>query len=386
MEFKVNSTELNKGLSKLYPVINTKSPVDLYLNFLVEIADGVMTMYASDVEMVLCAKFDIINTEETTASFLINANLIYDIVRSLKDTQITFSIIEGKQATLTTPSGTYNLNILDRDNYPLNIPNSAPTDIKVTMNGKRIKEIFDNSLYVIGENTKQSMMGLAIDFKDDGLRIVSTDGYRLVKHTLTDIKLDSPLTCVVPKKSVVIVSKILEEKDFEVVIDKTYITFNTDQFTLYSRLIADKFPNYDAVIPLDNELRMKVSKVQLHDAVKRMLIFANYSDNKKVLFTFGVDNVEISAIDVNNSFSAKENVQCKYTGLPLEIGFNCVHLNDMLSHINSDDELVFKIKEATKPLLVSLSENKPDEDLLVLIMPMRLNKKNDSYWYRINKF
>ncbi len=379
MEFKVNSTELNKVLSKLYSVINTKTPVELYLNFLVEIANGTMTIYASDVEMVLCAKFEIINTEDTSASFLISANLFYDIVRSLKDTQITFNITEGKKATLTTPSGTYNLNILDRDNYPLNIPNTAETDIKVTMNGKRIKEIFDNSLYVIGESTKQSMMGLAIDFKDDGLRIVSTDGYRLVKHTLTDLKLDNPMCCVVPKKSILIATKILEDKDFDIVIDKTYITFNAGQFTLYSRLISDKFPNYDSVLPVDNELKMKISKTLLHDAVKRMLIFANYSDNKKVLFTFDIDNVEVSAVDVNNSFSAKENIPCKYNGLSLEIGFNCVHLNDMLTHISSDEELIFKIKEATKPILVSLSENKPNEDLLVLIMPMRLNKKNDNY-------
>ena len=62
----------------------------------------------------------------------------------------------------------------------------------------------------------------------------------------------------------------------------------------------------------------------------------------------------------------------------MEIGFNCAHLNETLGHINTDGDLILRIKEPTKPILISMNENKENEDLLVLVMPMRLNKKNDN--------
>ncbi len=380
MEFKVNSTELNKVVSKLFAVINPKSPMEIYQNFLIEINENVLKINSADVGLLVSAELNVITTEEGfETSFLINAGYLNNIVKSLKDTLITFDIVPGQKATLSTPSGTYLFNILEPDNYVLDLPSEEDPSFTISLNAQRIKKVIDNTSYIIQDNIKPAMMGLVFDFKDDGLRIVGTDGYRLVKSTLLDIKVENPTLINIPRKSVHVLTKILDNVDFEISVIHDFAIIKSDNYVVYTRLIKDKFPNYDVVLLLDNEITLKVNKTELYNAVNRLYTFAAYDDLKKVMFKLDTNILDVSTYDLkNNTFNLNEVIACKYTGIPMEIGFNCGHLNETLNHIHTEGDLIFRIKEPTKPILVSLNENKENEDLLVLVMPMRINKKNDN--------
>jgi DNA polymerase-3 subunit beta len=380
MEFKVNSTELNKVVSKLFAVINPKSPMEIYQNFLIEIKESVLKIYSADVGLLVTAELKVITTEEEAeTSFLINAAYLNNIVKSLKDTLITFEIVPGQKATLTTPSGTYLFNILERDNYVLDLPSEEDPSFVISLNSARIKKIIENTSYIIQDNLKPAMMGMVFDFKEDGLRLVGTDGYRLIKSTLLDVTTDNPVLINIPKKTVHVLTKILENADFEISVIHDFAIINTENYVLMTRLIRDKFPNYDVVLLLDNEITLKVNKNELYNVVNRLYTFAAYDDLKKIMFKLDTNMLDVSTYDLkNNTFNLNEVIPCKYTGIPMEIGFNCGHLNETLSHISTEGDLIFRIKEPTKPILVSLNENKEKEDLLVLVMPMRINKKNDN--------
>jgi DNA polymerase-3 subunit beta len=116
---------------------------------------------------------------------------------------------------------------------------------------------------------------------------------------------------------------------------------------------------------------MKIKTGELLSSVKRMLLFSS-SNSKQVKFTLRKDNLEVSAEDIDRGSNAIESIMCDYNGEPMEIGFNTAYVNDVLSHVNND-EVIFKLHSPTKACIVEPSKIKDTEELLLLLMPVRLN-------------
>jgi DNA polymerase-3 subunit beta len=102
-----------------------------------------------------------------------------------------------------------------------------------------------------------------------------------------------------------------------------------------------------------------------------MMLFST-SSSKQVKFSINSSGLEISAEDIDRGSNAKEMVSCEYSGEPMDIGFNTSYVNDILSHINQD-EILFKLHSPTKACIVEPSQKEQNEDLLLLLMPVRLN-------------
>jgi DNA polymerase-3 subunit beta len=163
----------------------------------------------------------------------------------------------------------------------------------------------------------------------------------------------------------------LTDSDVKIFFSKTNITFHIDDLEFISRLIGEKYPAYSSVIPVENENQLKVNRDDLLSTIKRMLLFSA-SNSKQVKFSIGTNTLEVSAEDIDHGSNATENIQCDYKGEPLDIGFNTAYVGEILSHVNSE-ELIFKLHSPTKACIIeptSLSEN---EDLMLLLMPVRLN-------------
>jgi DNA polymerase-3 subunit beta len=136
-------------------------------------------------------------------------------------------------------------------------------------------------------------------------------------------------------------------------------------------LISEKYPAYNSVIPLENENLLKVKTSEIQSSVRRMLLFSS-SNSKQVKFALTKDNLEVSSEDIDRGSNAVENILCDYKGETMEIGFNTAYVNDVLSHVNSED-VVFKLHSPTKACIIEPSKTKDTEELLLLLMPVRLN-------------
>jgi DNA polymerase-3 subunit beta len=148
------------------------------------------------------------------------------------------------------------------------------------------------------------------------------------------------------------------------------MSFKLNEYELISRLIKQKYPDYSSVIPLENEFAMEVNTKEIHDAIKRMMLFST-SNTRRVKFSIAQDNLEISAEDLDLGASGTENINCKYTGDPLEIGFNSAYVNDVLSHLHFEEKIIFKLHSATKAVIIL--PTKENYELMMLLMPVRLN-------------
>jgi len=376
MEFKVNSKELEKLLSKIIPAVPSRTPMPILENFLFEVKDGLLTVYATDLEISLKSSLKI--AAEENLKILLPAKLLYDVVKSLKDTSIRFDIKSNGKVNLLTDHGQYNLSYLDTEEYP-DIPDFPGEDLEredlneITINGSDLRFAFEKSSFAVSkEEMRPAMMGTLFEFKEDGLRFVATDGHRLVNLLLKNIKLNVDADYILPERAASVLLKILDEKDVKIYLSKTHMSFKLSEYELISRLIKQKYPDYSSVIPLENEFLLEVETKEIHDVIKRMMLFST-SNTRRVKFSIKEDNLEVSAEDLDLGASGTENINCKYTGDELEIGFNSAYVNDVLSHLSFEKKIIFKLHSATKAVIILPTEGKENYELMMLLMPVRLN-------------
>ncbi|MFA5802997.1 MAG: DNA polymerase III subunit beta [Melioribacteraceae bacterium] len=375
MEFKVNSKELEKLLSKIIPAVPTRTPMPILENFLFEVKDGQLTIYATDLEISLKSSLNIVADENI--KIVVPARLLNDVVRSLKDTTIHFKLMANKKINIITDMGKYTISYLDADEFP-EIP-SVETDKnakdinEVLINGEELRFAFEKCAFAMSkEEMRPAMMGTLFEFREDGLRFVTTDGHRLVNMLNKNIKAAFNQQYVVPERAVSVLLKILNEKDVKIHLTKTYVSFKLNDIELITRLISQKYPDYASVIPLENEFFMKVNTRDIHESIKRMMLFST-SSTRRVKFSITTDALEISAEDLDIGASGEEKVICEYKGDALEIGFNSAYVNDVLTHLSSEEEIIFKLHSPTKAVVVEPVQKKENLDLMMLLMPVRLN-------------
>ena len=368
MEFKVNSKVLEKLLSRIIPAVPVRTPMPILENFLFDIKDGQMTVCATDLEIALRSSINVAADENI--KMVIPARLLFDIIRSLSETQIHFEAESNSKLKLKTDNGVYHIGFSSPEDFPA-IPVVSEEKEKI-INGADLKKAIDQTSFAMSkEDMRPAMTGLLFEFTEEGLRFVSTDGHRLVKFVNKEIKSEKDEQYIVPDRAITVLSKILGEADTKIYLSKTNISFHIGDLEFISRLIGEKYPAYSSVIPLENENLLKVKTSDILSSVKRMMLFST-SNSKQVKFSINKGSLEVSAEDIDHGSSAKESVACDYSGEPMDIGFNTAYVNDILTHVDSE-QVTFKLHSPTKACIIEPSEVGENEDLMLLLMPVRLN-------------
>lgn len=368
MQFRVNSKVLEKLLSKIIPAVPVRTPMPILENFLFDIHDGSLTVCATDMEISLRSSLNV-NADENI-KMVVPARLLFDIIRNLEETQILFETKENSKLKLSTDTGVYNIGYSSSEDYP-DIPAVEPS-INAVIGGMDLKKAFEHTSFAMSkEDMRPAMTGTLFEFSPNGLNFVATDGHRLVRYINKSIEADAVQQYVVPERAISVLAKILTDNDVKIYFSKTNISFQTDDLELISRLIGEKYPAYSSVIPLENENILKANTNTLLSSIKRMMIFSA-TGTKQVKFTISKDNMHISAEDIDHGSDAMESVPCEYNGEPMSIGFNTAYMNDMLTHI-FNDEVIFKLHSPTKACILEPASIGENEELLLLLMPVRLN-------------
>lgn len=368
MEFKVNSKVLEKLLSKIIPAVPSRTPMPILENFLFEIKDGALIVSATDLEISLKTSMNV--AADSNIKMVVPARLLYDVVRNLEETQIHFENSPNLKLKLTTDFGTYNISYSPHDEFPA-IP-SVSREKEIVISGTDLKKAIDQTAFAMSkEDMRPAMTGTLFEFNTEGLRFVTTDGHRLVKFAYKNIQSEKNEQYIVPERAISVLSKQLSEIDVKIYLSKTHISFQIGELEFITRLIGEKYPSYNSVIPLENESILKIKTTDLLSSVRRMLLFSS-SNSKQVKFTLKKDNIEVAAEDIDRGSNAVEKILCDYKGEPMEIGFNTAYVNDVLTHVNSE-EAIFKLHSPTKACIVEPTTIKDTEELLLLLMPVRLN-------------
>lgn len=368
MLLNINSKVLEKLLAKVIPAVPQRTPLTIIENFLVEVTDGKLTVTATDLHITITAYINV--DADQNIKIVVPAKLLFDIVRSLEDTNILIEIEDNKRLRLKTEKGVYHIGFESPEGFP-KLPEVSSKRL-LSMEGSLLKKLIDLTSFAISkENMRPAMQGMLLELSPDGLKVVTTDGHRLVKHLSGSFEFEELEQYVIPERAISIIPKIVTDEKINVYLDKSHLQIDVDNISLVIRLIEQSYPDYNAVIPLTNESLLKVKRSDLNAAVRRMLLFATstFHQSRIVLST---DKLEISAEDIDKGSSGKETIYCEFSGEPMSIGFNTAFLNEVLNHLDSET-VHFKLNSPTKAVIVLPEEQKENEDLFMLLMPVRLN-------------
>jgi len=223
------------------------------------------------------------------------------------------------------------------------------------------------------DETRPALNGVLWQAGDSGLNLVATDGHRLAKVTRTDIKIGAH------KKDIIIPPKVLdnliklvgaEVEEMGVILNDNSIVFVLEDAIITSRLLEGPYPNYEQVVPQDNDKILMVEKDLLQAAVRRVAILSN-SLTHQVKFSLKDNALELSATNFDFGGEAKESLKVSYTAEAMDIGYNAMYVLDVLKQIEGD-EARFELDTPTSAAVIRPNKAVENENSLFLVMPLRL--------------
>jgi DNA polymerase-3 subunit beta len=368
MEFKVNTQEFEKVLNQVVSIIPARSPMPILEHFLLSIKDNLLSVYATDMQIALQTSIPITSAQET--SIAVPARLFHETIKLLTDTDVKVSTDKNQKIKITTDTGVFKISYLDAADFP-HLP-IFQENYNFTISKDKLKKAFDTTVSAVSkEEARISMTGVLMELKADELRFVATDAHRLVKLSYLDIKNTVEKKLIIPRRTVEVVLRMLTDADVRVSFNDSQIRLEQGSIVLVSRLIEDQYPNYESVIPLENENILETSKEDLSSVLRRISLFAS-SQTKQVKFSITKDILSLSAENIDLGSEANEKILCEYQGAPMDIAFNSNYVGDVLKSIGTD-KVVFKLNNPTRACILEPSVQEENENLLILIMPMRLN-------------
>ena len=374
MRFTVSSSALSSKLNMLAKVIGSKNSLPILDCFLFQVANGEMSITASDSDNVIKSTLALTD-HDGEGEFCVPNRVILDALKELPEQPLHFDVDAAGEAVaikIVYQNGLYNFTGQSAEEYPrTQSMNDACTTVSLPTE-MLINNISRSLFATANDELRPVMNGIYFDLTADALAIVASDGHKLVRSKNFTIKSESPSAFNLPKKPASLLKNILS-KDGDDAIIKFDDRSAEIQFTdgvMRCRLIDGRYPNYNSVIP-NNPTEVTVDRRGLQSALRRVLPFASES-SQLIRFHIESGRFEVSSEDIDFSTSAKEQLSCEYNGSPISIGFKGSSLMEILSNLTSDN-IIIQLADPSRAGIIVPAEQPENEDILMLIMPMLLN-------------
>lgn len=374
MRFTVSSSALSSKLNMLAKVIGSKNSLPILDCFLFQVANGEMSITASDSDNVIKSTLALTD-HDGEGEFCVPNRVILDALKELPEQPLHFDVDTAGEAVaikIVYQNGLYNFTGQSAEEYPrTQSMNDACTTVSLPTE-MLINNISRSLFATANDELRPVMNGIYFDLTADALAIVASDSHKLVRSKNFTIKSESPSAFNLPKKPASLLKNILS-KDGDDAIIKFDDRSAEIQFTdgvMRCRLIDGRYPNYNSVIP-NNPNEVTVDRRGLQSALRRVLPFASES-SQLIRFHIESGRFEVSSEDIDFSTSAKEQLSCEYNGSPISIGFKGSSLMEILSNLTSDN-IIIQLADPSRAGIIVPAEQPENEDILMLIMPMLLN-------------
>jgi DNA polymerase-3 subunit beta len=373
MNFIVSSSYLLKNLNAINGVITSNPIIPILDNVLFEIENGNLLITASDLQTSVMVEIQI--ESKGDGSVAIPAKILIDTLKNLPEQPVTFSIDdENYNIEINSDNGRYKLAGENATDFP-KVP-QVTDGYSIDLSSKLLSNAISNTIFSTStDELRPAMTGVFLKLSTSSCTFVSTDGHRLVKYVRSDVSGDEvDHEMILPRKSLNLLKSTLpsdKSSDVKLEFNASNAFFSFDNVKMVCRLIDERYPDYENVIPLDNSNNIVIDKLEVLSSLKRISIYANKTTNQ-VKFKISGGEILISAEDLDFSNEANERISCEHDGADIEIGFNAKFLIEILSNLNST-RVTFKLSEPNKAGLIIPDEMDEDEDITMLVMPVMLN-------------
>ncbi len=374
MKFKADRATLIKALAHVQSVVEKRNTIPILANVMLRVQAGGLTLTATDMEIAVVE--DVAASTSRDGVCTAPAATLYEIVRKLPESvEIELDHPPG-DGPLALRAGRYatSLVVLPAEDFPAMTAGALPH--KFQLSAQALRGIIDRTKFAIStEETRYYLNGIYLHATEIGgvhlLRAVATDGHRLarVEEDLPEGAAGMP-GVIVPRKTVNELRKLLDEVSgaVDVALSDTRIQFKCGAVTLTSKLIDGTFPDYERVIPRDNDKVLRVGKKDFSDAVGRVSAISS-ERARPIKLSLARDLLVLSSASPEQGTATEEldGDRVQYEAGPLEIGFQARFLNDITDQIGEQAE--FRFSDGAAPTLV---QDAADPSALYVLMPMRV--------------
>lgn len=373
MKFIVSSTALTSRLSAISRVINSKNTLPILDCFLFSVKDNVLTATASDGENTIVTTVEIAEVEGE-GSIAVGARTMLDALKEIPEQPLTFEVDTSTlEVNVEYLNGKYKLVGQNPDEFPRRVELNEDA-ISIEMDAATLLEGVTRTLFATADDELRPVMnGVYFDLTEDNITLVASDGHKLVRFRSTAAHAKSKAAFILPKKPAGQVKNLLTKElgTVQVGFDNRNAIFVMEGYTMTSRLIDGRYPNYNSVIPKENPCHLTADRQLLLGAMKRVSVFASQASSL-VKLNLTRDQILVSAQDYDFSTSANETVVCQYDGNDMSIGFKATFLIDILSNLPGE-EVVMELADPSRAGILTPAEQSETDDLLMLLMPMMLS-------------
>jgi DNA polymerase-3 subunit beta len=366
MNIKINREILLRPLGTVSGIVEKRHALPILSNLLLEGNQGKLTFTATDLEMQISTHIETEIADDFQIT--ISAKKLFDITRALPDESKMDIQIEESKVLVKAKKSRFNLQTLPPKDYPVMKKEEKDTvDLKLSQ--KEFKTLLKQVDFAMAQqDIRYYLNGLLIEVKDNNINIVGTDGHRL---SFTSLKLKNPThpaQVIVPRKTIVELTKLLNdtEDQLEISFTKNQVNFKFNEIDLITKVIDGKFPDYSRVIPQGHNNVFNVDRSLLLDSMLRASILSN-DKYRGIRMVLEEGNLKLVS---NNSEQeqAEEELEINYKGEKIDIGFNVTYLIDVLTNIQSD-KLTIAFNDSSSSCLVTIPDN---EKYKYVVMPMRI--------------
>jgi len=394
MKISTDQHELARGLDTVVDVVPSRSPLPVLSNILLEAKEGQLTLSATDLDISIATRVPA--SVDEPGKIAVSARKLAEIVRELPRTAVAIGVADSRmtirchtgvprdEAEEGSPEeGVYSLAGVGAEDFP-EFPEyqsreggeSEAAGVLVAPGGQDLKEMIGKTRFAVSsDETRPVLGGVFWQIQGSQMKMVATDGHRLSKIVRTlpeEAESAKAAEAIVPPKALDTLVKLISSGcDLKgVTIGENHVIFDLDTTVLFSRVIEGPYPDFEQVIPKNNEKKMVVAKDVLLPAVRRVSILSN-SQTHQIRMIWDNDMLELSAVSQEIGGEARESIVTQYKDERFEVGYNANYLLEILRKMESGD-VIFELDTPVTSGLIRPAQQPEGEDFLCLIMPLRL--------------
>ena len=344
MEFTIKQSVLKEELGYIQGVVEKKSTIPVLSNILIEsLGEGSIRIVGTDLDVTI--RCDAEAEIKTAGSMCVQARKLFDIVRTLNGGDVHFKKEDNEWVRMKAGRANFRLAGVNREQYPeIPIFKSAPLKLSADV----FNYFVQNTAFAItNEQSRFTLSGAKFMLADGVARMVTTDGHRLafVEKAIESMG-DEKMDTLVPKKALLELVKIarMSGGDIQFGEDQNHIYFETDGRLLITRKLSGNFPNYEMVMPKDNDKKVVFDLAEMKAAVRRISLMAD-ERNRSIRMTIREGEVEVIA-QSSEEGEGTEVVPAEYTGEEVTLGFNHQYLQEFLNNIGVIENSISETEES----------------------------------------
>jgi DNA polymerase-3 subunit beta len=368
MKFTISREKLQEGLQAVTAAVPAKTTLPVLANLLVETTDRGIRFSATDLDIAVST--EVSADVETAGAITIPAKKLSEIARELPPSPVKISASGEQRVVLECGRSKFKLLGLPRDEFPT-FPSVRFNDSWRVKSGDLQKLISHTAFAVSTEESRPILNGVLWELREERMRMVATNGHRLAKMELpVESSSAPPGDLIVPPKALEQIRRLFPaEEELEIARGDNHLGFRSPFTSVFTRLVEGPYPNYEQVIPKDNDRYALADKAALTSALKRMSVIASDQTHRiKMSFNTGMLKFSVTTPDLGE---ASDELPVNYTGDQLDIGFNATYLLEILRYMPTEQiRLTFKAPERAATI-----EPEGWDDpakYLCLVMPLRL--------------